>query len=102
MNKRELVLSLLDAGVRRPYTPAGFFIHFDKSHHRGQAAVDKHLEYFRYTGMDFVKIQYENEFPRQLDILEPDDWVKMPFYDKEFYEGQEFLYRLVKVLSSIK
>ena len=97
MNKREVVLSLLDAGAGRPYTPAGFFIHFDKSCHRGQAAVDKHLEYFRYTGMDFVKIQYENSFPQRPEIVKPGDWAKMPFLGQEFYEGQlEVVEGLVK------
>ena len=29
----------------------------------GKAAIDRHLEYFRFTGMDFVKVQYERTFP---------------------------------------
>ena len=49
-------------------------------------AVDKHLEYFRYTGMDFVKIQYENKFPHRPEIVNPEDWAGMPRYDKSFYE----------------
>ncbi len=88
MNKRDLVLSLLDSRTQRPYTPAGFFIHFDENCHRGQAAVDKHLEFFRYTGMDFVKIQYENPFPRRADIVRPGDWGKLPVYGRDFYEEQ--------------
>jgi uroporphyrinogen decarboxylase len=88
MNKRDAVLSLLDQGVQQTSIPAGFFIHFNKDCHRGQAAIDKHLEYFRYTGMDFVKIQYENVFPRRADILTPDDWTKMPLYVEDFYQDQ--------------
>ena len=88
MNKRDLVLSLLDEGVKTPFTPAGFFIHFDPKFHRGQAAVDKHLEYFRYTGMDFVKIQYENRFPIRPEITKPEDWAMMPCYGLDFYEDQ--------------
>ena len=30
---------------------------------KGKPAIDKHMEYYRYTGMDFVKIQYESVFP---------------------------------------
>lgn len=86
MNKRDLVLNILDSGKAQTYIPAGFFIHFDPACHRGQAAVDKHLEYFRYTGMDFVKIQYEHTFPHIPEIVRPEDWGKMPLYPKGFFE----------------
>jgi uroporphyrinogen decarboxylase len=88
MNKREAVLSLLDPTQKPPYTPAAFFLHFDPAYHKGQAAVDKHLEYFHYTGMDFVKIQYEQKFPLLPFIQKPADWAKMPFYGPDFYEEQ--------------
>jgi uroporphyrinogen decarboxylase len=88
MNKREKVLSLLDGSKAPDYVPAAFFLHFDPGYHRGQPAVEKHLEYFRYTGMDFVKIQYESTFPHRPEIAKPSDWTKMPLYGVEFYEGQ--------------
>jgi uroporphyrinogen decarboxylase len=87
-NRREAVLSVLDAGKPQSYIPAAFFLHFDEKYHRGQAAVDKHLEFFRYTGMDFVKIQFELPFPRHPEIQRPEDWAKMPVYGKEFYQPQ--------------
>jgi uroporphyrinogen decarboxylase len=58
MNKRERLLSLTAGQPQPGYTPAAFFMHFDPTYHQGQAAIDKHLEFFRYTGMDFVKIQH--------------------------------------------
>jgi uroporphyrinogen decarboxylase len=85
-NKRELVLDLLDGQSPSRYVPAGFFIHFDTEHHRGQAAIDRHLEYFRFTDMDFVKIQYEGGFPRQTDIEKPADWARFSMPGKDFYE----------------
>jgi len=88
MNKREAVLDLLDSNKEQEYVPAGFFMHFDEMYHKGQPAIDKHLEYFRYTGMDFVKIQYENPFPAIPEIELPEDWAKMPLYTREFYENQ--------------
>lgn len=91
MNKRELVLHLLDESKSQNYFPAGFFIHFDKSYQKGQAAVDKHLEYFRYTGMDIVKIQYETVFPQLPEIKNAKDWHQMPLYGKDFYEEQLFI-----------
>ncbi|MBN1286340.1 MAG: hypothetical protein JXB47_13160 [Anaerolineae bacterium] len=88
MNKRDAVLSLLDEHEPQAYTPAAFFLHFDPQYHRGQGAVDKHLEYFRHTQMDFVKIQYEKVFPRRPEIQTPGDWAKMPLYKRDFYEDQ--------------
>jgi uroporphyrinogen decarboxylase len=86
MNKRELVLSLLDKETPQTYIPAGFFLHFDPTFHHGQAAVKKHLEFFRYTGMDFVKVQYEHMFPRMPEITKPSDWTRVPRFDMEFFE----------------
>ncbi len=88
MNKREAVLSLLDASQPTPYIPAAFFLHFPAEFHAGQAAVDKHLEYFRYTGMDLIKIQYERAFPHLPEIQTPADWAKVPRYAADFFEGQ--------------
>jgi uroporphyrinogen decarboxylase len=88
MSKRDIVLSLLDPATPTPYLPAAFFLHFDPRYHCGQAAIDKHLEYFRYTGMDFVKIQYEQVFPRRPEITTPTDWSKLPCYGVDFYAEQ--------------
>ena len=74
MNKRDLLFSVIDPKAKPAPIPAAFFLHFDPAYHLGQPAVDKHLEYFRYTGMDFVKIQFELPFPRQAEIQRPADW----------------------------
>ncbi|MDQ1300595.1 MAG: uroporphyrinogen decarboxylase [Chloroflexota bacterium] len=87
-NRRDAVLSLLDASKAPEYVPAAFFLHFDPQYQRGQAAVEKHMEFFRHTGMDFVKIQFELPFPRHPEIRRPEDWDKLPVYGKEFYEPQ--------------
>jgi uroporphyrinogen decarboxylase len=88
MNKRDVILGLLDPGKPQVTVPAAFFLHFDPSCHFGQAAVDKHLDFFRTTGMDFVKIQYERNFPRLPAIQRPEDWTRMPLYSEEFFEPQ--------------
>ncbi len=88
INKREAVLSLLDAGRSPTYIPAAFFLHFDPADHAGQRAVEKHLEFFRATDMDFVKIQYERAFPPVPEIHRPEDWAMMPFYGPDFYQPQ--------------
>ena len=88
MNKRERMLGLLENEGRWNYVPAGFFIHFDRAFHRGRGAIDKHLEFFRRTDMDFVKIQYENSFPPREEIRRAEDWGKMPLYGLDFYDDQ--------------
>jgi uroporphyrinogen decarboxylase len=60
-------------------------MHFGAAYREGQAAVDRHLAYFRHTGMDFVKIQYEHSFPPIPEIKRPEDWAKMPLYGEDFY-----------------
>ena len=86
MNKRDLLFSVIDPQARPAGIPAAFFLHFDPACHLGQPAVDKHLEYFRYTGMDFVKIQFELPFPRQPEIQTPADWDRLPFFKLDHYE----------------
>ena len=94
-NKREALLSLRKGGPG--YVPAAFFLHFDERSHFGKAAVDKHLEYFRSTGMDFVKVQYERTFPAIPEIRTPGDWKAMPRYALDFYKPQlEVVEGLVK------
>jgi uroporphyrinogen decarboxylase len=84
-NKRELVLSVLDMSKANQYIPAAFFMHFGRDYNVGQAAIDRHLAYFRATDMDFVKIQYELGMPR-MELERPADWEKIPVYTKEFFE----------------
>jgi uroporphyrinogen decarboxylase len=85
MNKRDAVLSLLDDSGSQTYIPAAFFLHFDPSYHRGQAAIEQHLAYFQATDMDILKVQYEHTFPQIPEIRGAADWSKMPLYDETFF-----------------
>ena len=85
MNLRETMLGLAENRGAQGHVPAAFFLHFDPAFHRGQAAVDKHVEYFRATGMDFVKIQYEHPFPRMPQITRPEHWSTIPRLDAEYF-----------------
>lgn len=87
MNKRDTMLSLINDATPPDYIPAAFFLHFDSAYHQGQAAIEKHLEYFRVTGMDFVKIQYEQPFPASAPIRTPEDWAHAPLCSDEFFEA---------------
>ena len=88
MNKRDVMLNLAAGSSTPPYVPAAFFLHFPAAFHAGTAAVEKHLEYFHYTGMDFIKIQYEATFPHRAEIQTPDDWAQLPHYGRDFFAGQ--------------
>lgn len=88
-NRRDLLFSIAE---RRPtadfahgYTPAAFFLHFGPEFRVGAAAIERHEEFFRHTGMDFVKIQYELPFPQQA-IEKPSDWRSVPVLDEGYFE----------------
>ena len=88
LNKRERMLRWLEGKTEASYRPAAFFLHFDEKHKVGSAAAKKHLEYFRYTEMDFVKIQYEQAYT-PLDFLRtPADWAKLQPNSLDFYAPQ--------------
>jgi uroporphyrinogen decarboxylase len=100
MNKREKMLRLLRDQVSTAGVPAAFFLHFDPSCRAGRAAIEKHKEFFRFTGMDFVKIQLELPFA-SVATNEPGDWAKLPPLTPEFFEPQlEVVRGLVGDLSS--
>jgi uroporphyrinogen decarboxylase len=97
MNKRKILLDLTQSKSKSSYIPAAFFMHFDPAYHQGQAAIDKHLEFFRYTGMDFVKIQYEQVLPPSNQIRKAEDWKNVQLYPKEFFDAPvEVVQGLVK------
>jgi len=86
MNKRDLVLSLLDRNKKAEYIPAAFFFcilikSIIEGRQRRQASG-----IFSYTGMDFVKkSNLSINFPFKPE--RPDDWVRMPLYKKDFLQG---------------
>lgn len=104
MNKREIVLSLLEEGQHEnlppQYIPAAFFLHFAPAFKQGEAAAEKHREFFHFTDMDFVKVQYERPFPAR-SIQRPSDWKDIPLLDTAFFEPQlEVVRSLIQSLKS--
>src|SRR5688572_20130572 len=88
LTKRERMLQWLEGKTDPGYIPAAFFLHFEEPHRVGAAAATKHLEYFRYTDMDFVKIQYEQDVKEVDFIKKPSDWAKLNPYKLDFFEPQ--------------
>jgi uroporphyrinogen decarboxylase len=86
VNKRERMLGWLAGQTIPNYTPAAFFLHFGNDYKTGSAAAQRHLEFFHQTGMDFLKIQFEQTYSRQEFIQNPADWSKLKLAGLDFYE----------------
>ncbi|MBM3763357.1 MAG: hypothetical protein FJW36_24355 [Acidobacteria bacterium] len=86
INKRRLMLDWLANKTTPNYTPAAFFLHFGADFKAGPAAATRHLEYFRQTGMDLLKIQFEQTYSRQDFLQTPADWAKLKLAKLDFYE----------------
>ena len=85
-NKRERMLQWLAGKTDPNYTPAAFFLHFAAEYKNGAAAAKRHMEFFSLTGMDFVKIQFEQLYERQTFLEKPADWSKLALRKGDFYE----------------
>jgi uroporphyrinogen decarboxylase len=98
-SKRDLMLEVLNMAATPGYIPAGFFMHFGV---RGDAAVRAHLDYFRGTGMDFVKIQFDEQtHPSNDQIKTPKDWTRIPVLPEKWFEPSLYLLRsLIKEAKS--
>ena len=86
VNKRERMLGWLASQNTPQYTPAAFFLHFGNGYKTGAAAAGRHREFFHYTDMDFLKIQFEQTYSRQEFLQKPSDWSKLHLAKIDFYE----------------
>lgn len=73
MTKKQRVLAVL-RGEKPDYTPVGFSLHFPADRNAGEDGVRAHLDFFRETDTDLVKIMNENLVPAQGAIQKPEDW----------------------------
>ena len=90
-SRRDLMMQVLDMSNTPNYIPSGFFMHFGVT---GEAAVKAHLDYFRATGMDFVKIQFDElSLSKNDQIKTPQDWAKMPILPEKWFEPALYLLR---------
>lgn len=89
MNKVERVRAALKSEpVDR--VPASFWYHFtaDKAH--GQASVQAHLDYYRASNIDFLKVMNEHFYQANVSIKTPGDWrqVRPAPLSSSFYQDQ--------------
>lgn len=77
MTKRERVM----AAIRREavdVVPTCFSLHFNEK--TGSEAVKAHLDFFKETDTDIIKMMNENLVPDVGEIRKPEDWNKIPTY----------------------
>lgn len=88
-SRRDLMQAVLHMEAKPGYVPAAFFMHFGV---RGDAAVKAHLDHFRGTGQDFVKIQLDEQtLPAPGPIRTPEDWSKFPVLTEKWWEPTLYL-----------
>lgn len=83
-NKREVMQQFLDGTLDKSYVPCAFFMHFGKDAKVGESAINAHLRYFVSTGMDFVKIQFEQGYGR-IQIEKAEDWDQIKPLPADFF-----------------
>ncbi len=77
MDKRTRVLNAMNK-KEVDHVPVGFWFHFGGEEAVGDACVKAHLNYYRETDLDFVKIMCDNYFPFPLpEIKCASDWKKV-------------------------
>lgn len=100
MTSRENTIAAV-RGEKVEYIPSGFWLHFPETCFHGEAAVKAHLDFFRETGTDIMKIMNENVVPCSVPIQKPEDWAKVPSFDKNAPFIQDQLEITKKILDKV-
>jgi uroporphyrinogen decarboxylase len=98
MTKRERVIAAIGGGVVDA-VPSCFSLHFPSEEASGEAGIKSHLDFFRRTDTDILKIMNENLLPDVGDIRIPADWKKIPSYSSKspfLVEQIEFAKRILE------
>lgn len=96
MTKKERVQAAI-AGKPVDHVPAGFSLHFPQDRNSGEAGVQAHLEFFRETDTDILKIMNENLVPSYGTIKAPADWACIGKMD----ESTPFIHRQLEFTKEI-
>ena len=74
MDKRTRVLNAMNK-KEVDHVPVGFWFHFSGEEAAGDACVQAHLNYYRETDLDFLKVMCDSYFAWPLpEIREAEDW----------------------------
>ena len=97
MNKKERVQAAIK---KQPvdHVPACFSLHFPREIAFGDAAVKAHLDFYRQTDCDILKIMNENLVPAIGEMNSPADWAKVPGYNRHSPFMQQQLDMIKRIL----
>ena len=89
MNKLERVRAAL-AGATVDRVPAGFWFHYTSDKAHGAASVKAHLDYYRASNIDFLKVMNEHPYQANVTVKTPADWraVRPAPLSASFYQEQ--------------
>lgn len=96
MTKRDRVLAAIQ-GKQVDYVPTGFSLHFPVEEASGEKGVKAHLDFFKQTDTDIIKVMNENLVPYVGDIKTPEDWNKIPTYSL----NDDFMKRQIEMAKAI-
>lgn len=85
--------------------PAGFWFHFDPAYHGGRAMAQRHIEYFRQTGFDLLKVMNDSGYGPvgRFRVQRPADWAALeptPLSEAHFQSHLEGLSGIVAALGN--
>lgn len=76
MNKKELLQATLQ-GEKTDRVPCGFWHHFNEKDHFGAASVQAHLDFYKRTDVDMLKVMNEHMFRPDREVTTIEDWTKI-------------------------
>ncbi len=92
MNKVERVRSAL-TGAEVDRVPASFWYHFPRPQAHGSASVKAHMDYYKASGIDLLKVMNEHPYQGNVEIKAPGDWkqlrpasLRAPFFQEQLDE----------------
>lgn len=88
MNKRERVIAAIE-GREVDSIPSSFSLHFPEEVAYGDAAVDAHLDFFKKTDTDILKLMNENLLPYMGEIEKAEDYKAVRFSVKDQFMVDE-------------
>lgn len=83
LSKREIMQDFLDGKKHGDYVPTAFFMHFPAQ--VGQDAVYYHIRHLARTGIDLLKVQFEQHQPN-IKIDTAKDWELIQPLPRNFYD----------------
>lgn len=102
MNKTERFRAMLQ-GYPVDHVPAGFWFHFEAPFHGGQAMAQRHIDYYRRTDLDILKVMNDSGYGPigSFTVHRPADWAALeptPLSEAHFQSHMEGLAGIVAAL----